>query len=307
MVSQNIRDIHNLITAIKINLLKSDNTDVQFILSYETIRWLLQQSIYVLSRDDMLVKTSGPIHICGDIHGQYNDLLNIFKKMGYPSNNNRYLFLGDYVDRGLKSIEVFCLLLCYKLLFPRDVFLLRGNHESSSISRVYGFYDECKRKYNIKLWKLFVDVFNHMPICAGIGCNGGEPVMLCMHGGISPNLINFNDIMNIKRPTDIPDDGVMCDLLWSDPDTEYRRKGWNENDRGISYVFGEDVLTNFLKRNGLELIVRAHQVVEDGYEFFSGRKLITIFSAPRYCGEFDNLGGIVSFNKDLVCTITVFQ
>lgn len=307
MVSQNIRDIHNFITGIKQSLLNAKFDDVNKILTFQTIRWLLQQGLFVFSKDEILVKTHGPIHVCGDIHGQYKDLINIFDRLGYPSNNNRYLFLGDYVDRGEKSIEVFCLLLCYKLLYPHDVFLLRGNHECSSISRIYGFYDECKRKYNIKLWKLFTDVFNYMPICAVIGYPNEEPVMMCMHGGISPNLKDLRAIDKIKRPTEIPDEGTLCDLLWSDPDNEMFRNGWNESDRGVSYTFGKDVLRVFMKINGLDLIVRGHQVVEDGYEFFGERSLLTIFSAPRYCGEFDNYGGVLSLSKDLVCKISIFK
>ena len=229
--------------------------------------------------------------------------------MGYPSRENRYLFLGDYVDRGKQSIEVICLLFCYKLLYHRDVFLLRGNHETADVSRMYGFYDECKRRGSIKLWKCFVDTFNVMPVAATIGLPKLDPLMLCMHGGISPHLINYNDIKNIKRPTDIPDSGILCDLLWSDPETDGPQflQGWHPNDRGASYVFCRDVLQNFLKTNGLELIARGHQVVEDGYEFYGNRQLVTIFSAPRYCGEFDNKGSVMTVFENLKCTFTIFD
>ena len=144
-----------------------------------------------------------------------------------------------------------------------------------------------------------------MPVAATIGICKSTPLALCMHGGISPHLKKINDIEKIKKPTDVPDEGLLCDLLWSDPDDQYRL-GWNENERGVSYVFGRDVLRQFMENNNLELIIRAHQVVEDGYEFFSNRSLITIFSASNYCGEFDNLGGVISLDKNLQCKLSVF-
>ena len=173
------------------------------------------------------------------------------------------------------------LLLCYKILYHRDIFLLRGNHETADVSRMYGFHDECKRRGSIKLWKTFIDVFNMMPVAATVGLPKHNPLMLCTHGGLSPSLKNYTDIKNIKRPTDISDEGILCDLLWADPDTDgpVFKTGWHPNDRGVSYVFCRDVLHTFLKENELELICRGHQVVEDGYEFYGGRNLVTLF--PR--------------------------
>lgn len=304
-VMSEIRKIHQFVTKIKNHLISINTNYYNQPLSEDSLKWLLSQTRYVFLNEESLIKTTGPINICGDLHGQYSDLLNIFNKLGYPSRNNRYIFLGDYVDRGRQSIETFCLLICYKLLYPYDIYLLRGNHETSGISKIYGFYDECKRRYSIKMWRNFVDVFNCMPIAASIGIYENSPLALCMHGGISPHLKNLNDIVKINRPTDVPDEGLLCDLLWSDPDDQYR-SGWNENERGVSYVFGRDVLRKFMENNHLELIVRAHQVVEDGYEFFSNRSLITIFSASHYCGEFDNLGGVLSLDKNLRCSLSVF-
>ena len=178
------------------------------------------------------------------------------------------------------------------------------------MSRVYGFHDECKRRGSIKLWKHFVDVFNVMPVAATVGLAPPEdPVILCMHGGLSPFLQNYKDINKIKRPTEVSDEGILCDLLWSDPVTEGPTflQGWHPNDRGVSYLFCRDVLHKFLKENKLEMICRAHQVVEDGYEFYGNRELVTIFSAPRYCGEFDNKGGVMTVNESLKCTFTLFD
>lgn len=212
-------------------------------------------------------------HTHNNSHGQYYDLLRLFEYGGFPPDAN-YLFLGDYVDRGKQSLETICLLLAYKIKYPENFFLLRGNHECASINRIYGFYDECKRRYNIKLWKTFTDCFNTLPIAAII-----DEKIFCVHGGLSPEHHSMDQIRRIQRPTDVPDSGIICDLLWSDPDKDI--DGWGENDRGVSFTFGGDVVAKFLKKHDLDLVCRAHQVVEDGYEFFGKRRLVTIFSAPN--------------------------
>ncbi|KAJ7522062.1 hypothetical protein O6H91_19G081800 [Diphasiastrum complanatum] len=245
-----------------------------------------------------LLELEAPIKIC-DIHGQYSDLLRLFEYGGFPPEAN-YLFLGDYVDRGKQSLETICLLLAYKIKYPENFFLLRGNHECASINRIYGFYDECKRRFNIKLWKTFTDCFNCLPVAALI-----DEKILCMHGGLSPNLTDLDQIRKIARPTDVPDAGLLCDLLWSDPDKDVQ--GWGENDRGVSYTFGCNSVSDFLKKHDLDLICRAHQVVEDGYEFFAKRQLVTIFSAPNYCGEFDNAGAMMSVDDTLMCSFQILK
>jgi serine/threonine-protein phosphatase PP1 catalytic subunit len=235
----------------------------------------------------------------GDLHGQYFDLLRLFEYGGFPPDSN-YLFLGDYVDRGKQSLETICLLLAYKIKYPENFFLLRGNHECASINRIYGFYDECKRRYSIKLWKTFTDCFNCLPVAAVV-----DEKILCMHGGLSPDLQQLSQIQRIMRPTDVPDQGLLCDLLWSDPDKDVQ--GWGENDRGVSYTFGADVVAKFLDKHDLDLVCRAHQVVEDGYEFFAKRQLVTVFSAPNYCGEFDNAGAMMSVDESLMCSFQILK
>ena len=262
---------------------------------YELIRITRE----VLLQQDMLIQTNAPICICGDTHGQYYDLLKIFEVCGFPPNQ-RYVFLGDYVDRANQSIETMCLMMCYKIKYPHDFFLLRGNHECASINRIYGFFDECKRRYSAKLWKNFAGMFNCLPVSALI-----EEQILCMHGGISPELYDLQQINKLARPCDVPDFGLMCDLLWADPEPDIA--GWTESDRGVSFVFGYRVIEEFNKHHDLSLIVRAHQVVEDGYEFHANRNMVTIFSAPNYCGEFDNAGGIMSVNEDMVCSFKVIK
>ena len=186
----------------------------------------------------------------GDVHGQYYDLLRIFEYGGFPPEAN-YLFLGDYIDRGKQSIETVCLLLCYKIKYPENFFLLRGNHECAQINRIYGFYDECKRRYSIRLWRVFSDVFNCLPVAALI-----DEKIFCMHGGLSPELKNLDQIKNIMRPTDVPDTGLLCDLLWSDPERGIDNYG--DNDRGVSFTFGENVVRKFNEKHDIDLICRAH-------------------------------------------------
>ncbi|XP_022232417.2 serine/threonine-protein phosphatase alpha-2 isoform-like [Drosophila obscura] len=271
----------------------------QLNLSESDIRGICLRSRDVFLSQPMLLELSAPVKICGDIHGQFTDLLRLFDYGGYPPSSN-YLFLGDYVDRGKQSIETLCLLLAYKIKFPENFFLLRGNHESAGINRIYGFFDECKRRYTIKLWRTFVDCYNCMPVAAIV-----DEKIFCCHGGLSPDLLNMNQVSQLSRPCDVPDKGLLCDLLWSDPDPKIM--GWSDNDRGVSVTFGADIVGKFVHRHKFDLICRAHQVVEDGYEFFAKRQLITIFSAPNYCGEFDNAGAMMSVDETLMCSFYVLK
>ncbi|XP_037936179.1 serine/threonine-protein phosphatase beta isoform isoform X2 [Teleopsis dalmanni] len=268
-------------------------------MSEAEVRGLCLKSREIFLQQPILLELEAPLIICGDIHGQYTDLLRLFEYGGFPPAAN-YLFLGDYVDRGKQSLETICLLLAYKIKYPENFFLLRGNHECASINRIYGFYDECKRRYNVKLWKTFTDCFNCLPVAAII-----DEKIFCCHGGLSPDLQNMEQIRRLMRPTDVPDTGLLCDLLWSDPDKDVQ--GWGENDRGVSFTFGVDVVSKFLHRHEMDLICRAHQVVEDGYEFFARRQLVTLFSAPNYCGEFDNAGGMMTVDDTLMCSFQILK
>ncbi|CUM56893.1 uncharacterized protein AC631_01505 [Debaryomyces fabryi] len=278
-------------------------------LTSQEIKYVLNKSRSIFLDQPTLLRLSPPVKIVGDIHGQFHDLIRIFNSCGYPPYTN-YLFLGDYVDRGYKSLETILLLLCYKIKYPENFFMLRGNHESANITKIYGFYDECKRRLpsisgNHKLWKTFVDVFNALPIAATI-----NDKIFCIHGGLSPDLTDLKQIENIKRPTDIPDNGLLADLLWSDPDPlikNFSPTNWPKNDRGVSYCFGKKHVDYFCLKFKMDLIVRGHMVVEDGYEFFDKRKLVTVFLAPNYCGEFDNYGAIMSVDKSLCCSFELIK
>jgi len=178
-------------------------------LKEEEVLFLCIKSQEIFAEQPILLELEAPLKICGnrrswslgDIHGQYHDLLRLFNFGGFPPDSN-YLFLGDYVDRGKQSLETICLLLAYKIKHPENFFLLRGNHESASINRIYGFYDECKRRYTIKIWKAFTDCFNFLPVAALI-----DGKIFCMHGGLSPDLVNIEQVNQVMRPTDVPDSG----------------------------------------------------------------------------------------------------
>jgi len=266
------------------------------------VKLICQMAIEVFKKDDSLVDVSSPVYVCGDIHGQYYDLCRIFNCCGSPPSSS-YLFLGDYVDRGKQSLEVICLLLIYKIKYPSKITILRGNHESASINKIYGFYEECKTRVSLKAWKCFCDVFVFMPVSALI-----EGKILCMHGGLGPDLEKIEQIKGIKKPCEIPDSGILCDLLWSDPsDQNSEQEEFAFNERGISYTFTSNVVKKFIEKNDLDLIVRAHQVVEEGYQFFADQTLVTVFSAPNYTGEFDNNGAVMYVDAELMCSFQILK
>ncbi|KAJ3442214.1 serine/threonine-protein phosphatase pp1 isozyme 2 [Anaeramoeba flamelloides] len=282
---------------LKVNNPKYDRKKIK--IKEQEIRLLIKHAKSIFLNQPILLELNPPINICGDIHGQYHDLIRIFELGDFPPKTN-YLFLGDFVDRGKMGLETVCLLLCYKVKYPYNFFMLRGNHESQPINHIYGFFDECKRRYSIQLWKSFCRCFECLPLSAIVGDK-----IFCVHGGLSPDLKTPNDIKKIDRPTEVDDIGLVCDLLWSDPSEE--TDGWGENERGVSYTFGENIVEKFCDENDFDLICRAHQVVEYGYEFFADQLLVTVFSAPNYCGEFDNSGGIMVVDEELCCSFQILK
>eukprot|EP00756_Hemistasia_phaeocysticola_P052812 Hpha_TRINITY_DN28108_c0_g1::TRINITY_DN28108_c0_g1_i1::g.103246::m.103246/K06269/PPP1C; serine/threonine-protein phosphatase PP1 catalytic subunit len=275
-------------------------------LTQTEMSWLAKQSGQIIMGQPALLQLSAPLRVVGDIHGHYEDLLRVFEHCGYPSDS-RYLFLGNYVDRGSHSIETLALLLAFKIKFPEKVFLLRGNHECKAMTRIYGFQKDCKRRFNIQTWRnINEDVFDCLPFAAVI-----DDKIFCAHGGLSPALTDpstpgghdLNQIAEVQRPMDAPESGLVCDLLWADPAPHVQ--GWKEgNDRGVSYKFGPDVVENFLQQYNLDLIVRSHEVVEDGFEFFAERKLVTLFTASRHSGA-ENAGAVMNIDASLLCSFQV--
>lgn len=234
-----------------------------------------------------ILQIQSPVTLVGDIHGQFYDLLEIFKIGGLPPDTN-YLFLGDYVDRGYHSVETISLLVCLKLKYPTRVNLLRGNHESRQITTNYGFYTECVTKYGLgsKVWSLFTDLFDYLVLAAVI-----DQSMFCVHGGLSPNVQTLDSISVIDRFKEIPHDGPMADLMWSDPDIELLN--FRISSRGAGYQFGVNVVNKFLQMNKFERIYRAHQLCNEGYQVFWNGKVNTVWSAPNYCYRCGNKASIL--------------
>ncbi|XP_023022074.2 serine/threonine-protein phosphatase PP1-beta isoform X3 [Leptinotarsa decemlineata] len=245
-------DLDRIISTLTSKEVRETKKQKMINLSESDVKALCFNAMRIFMNQPMLLELEAPIKVCGDIHGQFTDLLKLFSFGGFPPDSN-YLFLGDYVDRGKQSTEVLCLLLAYKIKYPENFFLLRGNHEASSICKIYGFYEECKRRYSIKIFKLFTDVFNTLPVAAII-----DDKIFCCHGGLSPDLLHIGQIRNIERPTDVPAKGLLCDLLWSDPSSTM---GWSENDRGVSFSFGPDVVKKFLSKHDFDLLCRGHQIL----------------------------------------------
>uniref|UniRef100_A0AC34F9L3 Serine/threonine-protein phosphatase n=1 Tax=Panagrolaimus sp. ES5 TaxID=591445 RepID=A0AC34F9L3_9BILA len=257
---------------------------------------LLDMAKISMQKKSTLIDVRTPVNICGDIHGQYGDLMRIFNSCGMPFKS-RYLFLGDYVDRGRHSLEVIVLLFACQIQFPNNIFLLRGNHELSNINRVYGFHAELRTRYRSvldskQLYDHFNEIFSEMPLAAIV-----EGKILCMHGGLSPELNHLDDIRKIKRPLLIVR-GLAQDLLWADPESGV--KGFQPNKiRAVSHVFGEDAVQSKTKQLGIDMVIRAHQVVEFGYAFFANRQLVTVFSAARYHEDLCNFAAVVQVDDRL--------
>ncbi|KAH9789214.1 serine/threonine-protein phosphatase PP2A-3 catalytic subunit [Citrus sinensis] len=266
-------------------------------LSEQEVRVLCEKAKEILMDESNVQPVKSPVTICGDIHGQFHDLAELFRIGGKCPDTN-YLFMGDYVDRGYYSVE------------------------TVTITQVYGFYDECLRKYgNANVWKIFTDLFDYFPLTAlasmsylSVNCQRGCTIVLttdqyccyttpfiiiaimveseifCLHGGLSPSIETLDNIRNFDRVQEVPHEGPMCDLLWSDPDD---RCGWGISPRGAGYTFGQDISEQFNHTNNLKLIARAHQLVMEGYNWGHEQKVVTIFSAPNYCYRCGNMASIL--------------
>jgi len=269
-------------------------------LSEAEVKALCEKAKEVLTDESNVQPVRAPVTICGDIHGQFFDLLELFRTGGEIPNTN-YIFIGDFVDRGYNSVETFELLLCLKLKEPAHITLLRGNHESRQITLVYGFFDEIVRKYgNANPWKYCTDVFDYLGLAAVV-----EGKVLCIHGGLSPDIKTLDHIRTIERKVEIPHDGPFCDLMWSDPEDI---DTWQMSPRGAGWLFGGKVAKEFNHLNDLELIARAHQLVQEGYKYwFAEKSLVTVWSAPNYCYRCGNVASILTINEDLEREFKIFN
>jgi len=238
--------------------------------------------------------------VCGDTHGQYYDVLNIFEMNGYPSCTNPYLFNGDFVDRGSFSLEVILTYLLFKLMDPDCIYLTRGNHETKNMNRIYGFEGEVKAKYDDKIFQLFLEVFEWLPLAAVVG---GK--VFVTHGGLPVDpTVTLDHVRAVKRGIEPPEQGLMSDLLWSDPQPF---PGKSPSKRGVGFAFGPDITQAFLDRNNLNLLVRSHEVKEEGYLVEHGGKTITVFSAPNYCDTMGNKGAFIHFGASLEPKFTQYE
>ena len=247
----------------------------------EEVFFACDKVMELLIKEKNLIQLEAPITVVGDLHGQLYDFLEIFK-LQQPPPESKYLFLGDYVDRGYYSIEVLMYLLCLKIKYPDRVFLLRGNHECASITYQYGFYHECLEKFGTTtVCEKCCEMFMFLPISAKIGSS-----IVCMHGGLSPSIHLIEQINAINRFREPTEEGPLADLLWSDPKPNV--KGFVVSGRGMGYFFGGDACARFHHFNKTKTLIRAHQMVNPGYEFNFDNHCITIWSAPNYAYKNNN-------------------
>jgi serine/threonine-protein phosphatase 4 catalytic subunit len=264
------------------------------------IKELCDKARELLDNVDNIAILNCPITVCGDIHGQFEDLLEIFDVGGEVPETN-YIFLGDFVDRGNNSIETFLFLLTLKIKYPNRITLLRGNHESRQITQAYGFYEECSKRYgSVNVWKYCTDIFDYFQLAAVI-----EGTVFCVHGGLSPNVQTLDDIRKIERKQEVPRDGPMSDILWSDPDLD--TKNFQMSPRGAGFFFGEEEVKKFNHTNNFELIARAHQLIQEGYQFMFENGLVTVWSAPNYCYRCGNDASVMEFDEHMNRGFKVFE
>lgn len=242
----------------------------------------------IFASEPSLLSLKSPLVIVGDLHGHFGDLIRILKTDRIP--DNRYLFLGDYVDRGNFSLELVILLVLLKIKFPGNLFLIRGNHEFDCLARTGGFYSEVMRAYRSEaVYNSFMDMFSYLPLAALV-----DDRILCVHGGLGPVDLSLSKLANLQRPITEFDDEAIAALLWSDPrnDVDTYRK----SQRGIGYFYGEQATTKYLEENRLDLLVRAHEYVTDGVRWWFDKRVVTVFSASNYCGRSNNRAGILKID-----------
>jgi len=268
-------------------------------LTEDDVKKLCLKAREVLQKEENVQPVSSPVTLVGDIHGQWDDLMEMFAIGGSLPDTN-YVFLGDYVDRGYFSIETVSLIMCLKVRYPDRIHILRGNHESRQITQVYGFYDQCLKYYGSpNVWKYFTDLFDFLPLTILI-----DSKIFCVHGGLSPSIDSLDHIRNLDRFHEVPHEGPICDLIWSDPDD---RVGWGISPRGAGYTFGEDITARWNLANGLTLTVRAHQLVMEGFNYTHNQQLLTLFSAPNYCYRCGNQAAIMEIDDHFKTLIQQFE
>jgi len=263
------------------------------------VKELCEKATEILMEESNVQRVDPPVTLCGDIHGQFYDLMELFKVGGHVPDTN-YLFMGDFVDRGYNSVETFLLLLALKVRYPDRITLIRGNHESRQITQVYGFYEECMRKFGgVNVWRYCTEIFDYLSLSAIINDR-----IFCVHGGLSPSINTLDQIRLIDRKQEVPHDGAMCDLMWSDPEDI---EGWGISPRGAGYLFGKSIVQKFCQVNKIECIARAHQLVMEGYKHMFDDAIVTVWSAPNYCYRSGNVAAIMELDKNLNSSFKIFN
>eukprot|EP01105_Mastigella_eilhardi_P000437 TRINITY_DN10539_c0_g4_i2.p1 TRINITY_DN10539_c0_g4~~TRINITY_DN10539_c0_g4_i2.p1 ORF type:complete len:308 (-),score=80.54 TRINITY_DN10539_c0_g4_i2:123-1046(-) len=271
------------------------------LLSEREVHELCGKARELLLEDANVQRVDAPVCIVGDLHGQLWDTLALLAVSGPPLPQTSFLFLGDIVDRGNHSIETWLLVLSLKVRYPDRVHIIRGNHESRQITHVYGFYDECMRKYGTNsVWRTCTDTFDYLSVAAIV-----EGSVFCVHGGLSPSLGTLDQIRVLNRKREPPTEGLMCDLLWSDPQEDI--DGFDISPRGAGYLFGAAVVEQFCANNNIEFIARAHQLVMEGYKWMFDNKIVTVWSAPNYCYRCGNVASVLHVDAELNTVFTVFE
>jgi serine/threonine-protein phosphatase 2B catalytic subunit len=274
-------------------------------LTEEQALWILDEGTKVLKQEPNLLEMDAPITVCGDVHGQYYDLMKLFEVGGDPADT-RYLFLGDYVDRGYFSIECVLYLWSLKIWYPDTLWLLRGNHECRHLTDYFTFKLECKHKYSEKIYEACMDSFCALPLAAVM-----NKQFLCIHGGLSPELHTLDDLKNIDRFREPPTHGLMCDILWADPLEEFGQEKTSEyfvhnHVRGCSYFFSYPAACNFLEKNNLLSVIRAHEAQDAGYRMYRKTRttgfpsVMTIFSAPNYLDVYNNKAAVLKYENNVM-------
>ena len=268
-------------------------------LQLKNITNMLEDAIDVFDNEGVLIDVPSDIHVVGDIHGNIDDLLRIFEKFGYPPKT-KYLFLGDYEDRGRYGLEVVIFLLSLKVKYPKFIFMIRGNHEILHVSQNYGFLSECQMKYTSILFYQIHQIFRKLPIVAVVAKR-----IICVHGGIGPELANIKNLRSMMKVPEVRESSLLTDIIWSDP--KEKEEQFTPNDRGCGYYFNAKALDKFLKENDLDLLIRSHELC-NGYNFpfADTEQCITVFSNSDYCGKKNN-AAVINISATLNVTVTSFN